>query len=93
MVCSLSFFDLSYRLLMCAHSDYNFVRNGDKCISVGPEPIGPGVCTGNPDQTYMGSSGYRLIPGNTCTKSSGAKDEPVSKKCSQGRRAHIGSHL
>lgn len=66
-------------------SDYNFVRNGDQCVPVGPEPIEAGVCTGNPDQTYMGSSGYRLIPGNTCNKASGVeKDKKVAKKCSQG---------
>jgi hypothetical protein len=64
-------------------SDYNYVRNGDKCIPVGPEPIPAGVCTGGPGQTYRGSSGYRLIPGNTCQ--GGLKmDEPVEKPCSQG---------
>ena len=32
---------------------------------------------------YKGSSGYRKIPGNTC--SGGVqKDEKVDKKCSQG---------
>jgi len=34
----------------------------------------------------MGSSGYRLIPGNTCEKpKSGAKDDPVEKDCAKGR--------
>jgi hypothetical protein len=34
---------------------------------------------------YMGSSGYRLIPGNTCDRKKGVKkDKPVEKKCSQG---------
>ena len=33
----------------------------------------------------MGSSGFRLIPGNTCDKSRGkVKDEKVEKDCSQG---------
>lgn len=65
-------------------SDYNFVRHGNECIPVGPEPIEAGVCS-NPEHTYMGSSGYRLIPGNTCDRTRGSqKDEKVSKKCSQG---------
>jgi hypothetical protein len=53
-------------------------------VPVGPEPIPAGVCT-NPDQTYKGSSGYRIIPGNTCDRNKGVKkDEPTVKKCSQG---------
>ncbi|KAF5379399.1 hypothetical protein D9615_006570 [Tricholomella constricta] len=64
--------------------DYNFVRQGKECVAVGPEPIPAGVCTGDPDQKYMGSSGYRKIPGNTC-KVGIKKDEPVEKKCSQAQ--------
>jgi len=59
---------------------------GGKCEPAGPEPIPAGVCTGNPDQTYQGSSGYRKIPGNTCTGGV-KKDEKVDKKCSQGQFA------
>jgi hypothetical protein len=34
---------------------------------------------------YKGSSGYRMIPGNTCDQKKGVKkDKPVDKKCSQG---------
>jgi len=52
---------------------------------VGPEPVPAGTCNRQAD-TYMGSSGYRKIPGNTCDKSSGvAKDEPISKACSSAR--------
>lgn len=65
-------------------SDYNFIRNGKDCVPVGPEPIPAGVCTGNPEQTYKGSSGFRKIPGNTC-KGGVVKDELVDKKCSQGK--------
>ncbi|KAJ7623514.1 vacuolar protein sorting/targeting protein 10 [Roridomyces roridus] len=60
--------------------DYNFLREGDKCVPVGPEPIAADVCK-SPDQKYMGSSGYRKIPGNTCT--GGNKDEKIEKPCSQ----------
>lgn len=65
-------------------SDYNFVRNGNKCEPAGPEPIPAGVCTGDPKQTYMGSSGFRKIPGNTCE--GGKKlDDKVSKSCSKAQ--------
>ncbi|KZP04862.1 Oligoxyloglucan reducing end-specific cellobiohydrolase [Athelia psychrophila] len=67
--------------------DYNFVRHDNACIPVGPEPIEAGVCS-NPEQTYMGSSGYRLIPGNTCDRARGLqKDEKIAKKCSQAEPA------
>lgn len=59
------------------------MRDGDVCVPVGPEPIPAGVCTGNPDQLYKGSSGYRKIPGNTCVGGV-KKDEKVDKKCSEG---------
>ncbi|RDB27786.1 Vacuolar protein sorting/targeting protein 10 [Hypsizygus marmoreus] len=64
--------------------DYNFVRNGNECIPVGPEPIPAGVCNGTPNQMYKGSSGYRKIPGNTC-KGGVKKDEPVEKPCSKAQ--------
>lgn len=66
-------------------SDYNYIRHADECVPVGPEPIPAGVCK-NPDQMYKGSSGYRIIPGNTCDRTKGSKkDEQVEKKCSQGQ--------
>lgn len=69
-----------------ACSDYNFIRNGDQCVAAGPEPVPPNVCAGNdPDEMYEGSSGYRLIPGNTCDKQRGLrKDDPVKKPCTNG---------
>ena len=73
--------------------DYNFIRNGDKCVPAGPEPILPGTCHDSTSK-YMGSSGYRLIPGNTCDKGRGiTKDTPVEKDCSlaqpeEGEVAH-----
>jgi hypothetical protein len=65
--------------------DYNFIRNSDYCEPVGPEPIPAGICS-SPDQTYRGSSGWRKIPGNTCTGGL-KKDENVEKKCSQAQPA------
>lgn len=69
--------------------DYNYVRSGDQCIPSGLERIPSNVCTsGRPDETYMGSSGYRLIAGDKCDKGRGLrKDEPVSKPCSQAQPA------
>ncbi|KDQ06635.1 hypothetical protein BOTBODRAFT_181398 [Botryobasidium botryosum FD-172 SS1] len=69
--------------------DFNFVRQGDECVPTGPEHIPAGVCTGERGQKYKGSSGYRLIPGNTCKKGPGAsnKDEKVDKDCSQAQPA------
>lgn len=62
-------------------SDFNFVRNGDKCVPTGPEPIAAGICP-KPNMMYKGSSGWRKIPGNTCT--GGTKDALVDKPCSSG---------
>lgn len=73
-------------LLTPSTSDYNYIREGDSCVPVGPEPIPAGVCVGDtPNQTYQGSSGYRLIPGNTCKREGGvSKDDPVTKSCAEG---------
>ncbi|KAG1846680.1 Oligoxyloglucan reducing end-specific cellobiohydrolase [Suillus tomentosus] len=62
--------------------DYNYVRSDDKCVPSGPERIPSTQCTlGTPGETYMGSSGYRKIPGNKCEGGS-RMDEPMSKDCS-----------
>lgn len=67
------------------HSDFNFVRQGDDCIAVGPEPVPAGVCNADdPNQMYKGSSGWRKVPGNTCVGGV-QKDEKVDKKCSMGK--------
>lgn len=71
-------------LLTYLISDYNYVRHDSECVPVGREPIPAGVCR-TPDQIYKGSSGYRIVPGNTCDRNKGLKkDEKVEKKCSQG---------
>ncbi|KAL1883103.1 hypothetical protein VTK73DRAFT_9470 [Phialemonium thermophilum] len=66
--------------------DYNFVREGDKCIPSGPIVLPEGACKAGskPDDTFMGSSGWRLIPGNTCKRRKGPqKDDKVERKCSE----------
>ncbi|KAF8314674.1 Oligoxyloglucan reducing end-specific cellobiohydrolase [Clavulina sp. PMI_390] len=67
--------------------DYNYIRQNGECVAVGPEPIPAGKCPGNSDgEHYMGSSGYRLIPGNTCKKDGGVvMDDPIRKDCSQAQ--------
>jgi hypothetical protein len=63
------------------------VKQNNECVPAGPEPIPPGVCRlDDPNQTFMGSSGYRKIPGNTCDRERGAKkDEKVQKSCDAGQ--------
>lgn len=67
--------------------DFNYVRQDGECVAVGPESVPAGVCK-NPTDTYMGSSGYRLIPGNTCNRDkSGASklDEKIRKQCTKAK--------
>jgi hypothetical protein len=61
------------------------VLHEGNCVALGPEPISADVCKpDSQDDTYLGSSGYRLIPGNTCDRTKGVKkDERVKKPCSQ----------
>ncbi|KAH6903602.1 vacuolar protein sorting/targeting protein 10 [Coprinopsis sp. MPI-PUGE-AT-0042] len=65
--------------------DYNYVRNGEKCEPVGLEPAPPNSCNEKTD-TYMGSSGFRKVPGNTC-KGGLDMDEPVEKSCDRAKPA------
>ncbi|KAI9488126.1 hypothetical protein BDB00DRAFT_849759 [Zychaea mexicana] len=66
--------------------DYNFVRGADgKCVRIGPDRLVDGTCESK-DATYPASSGYRLIPGNTCNQQTGTKlDEPVDRSCSENQ--------
>ncbi|PPQ80721.1 hypothetical protein CVT25_001841 [Psilocybe cyanescens] len=66
--------------------DYNFIKVDGKCEPTGPEPIPAGECAAGSESTYMGSSGYRKIPGNTC-EGGVKKDEKVQKKCSLAQPA------
>lgn len=64
--------------------DYNFRRKDGECVPIGPLQTPDGACvSAKPDDTFWGSSGWRLIPGNTCKRASGKqKDDPVERKCS-----------
>jgi hypothetical protein len=61
--------------------DYNFERSEDRkeCNPAGAVVIPDGACK-NPDDTFMGSSGWRKIPGDNC-KGGKKKDEPKEWKC------------
>ncbi|KAF8939541.1 hypothetical protein EDD21DRAFT_317887 [Dissophora ornata] len=61
--------------------DYNFILQGDKCVQSGKEAMPEGSCKKEGD-TYIGSSGFRKIPGNNCDSGRGSKkDEPQTKTC------------
>jgi hypothetical protein len=67
--------------------DYNFVRNEDRTECVLPKhvplPIPCMACKAfGPDDTFMASNGWRLIPGNDCKRPKGPqKDDPIETKC------------
>jgi hypothetical protein len=62
--------------------DYNFVRDGKDCVTKVPISPPDGSCK-KPDDKFMGPSGWRLIPGNTCNRKSGKqKDDKVERECS-----------
>lgn len=68
--------------------DYNFERDEDKtkCKQAGPFVIPDGSCKEG-EKTFKGSSGWRLIPGNTCKRKDGAqKDDPVERECNDGNK-------
>ncbi|KAF2152981.1 Oligoxyloglucan reducing end-specific cellobiohydrolase [Myriangium duriaei CBS 260.36] len=68
--------------------DYNFVKDeaGEKCIPAGPLLAPPDACKSGAE-TFKGSSGYRLIPGNECNRKDGVvKDEPIDRECKQTQK-------
>ena len=63
--------------------DYNFVRSkdGKTCEPAGRMPAPAGACKEG-DETYTGSLGFRLIPGNNCTRKGGKElDGEVPRPC------------
>ena len=63
--------------------DFNFVRSEDRtqCIPSGPLPVPEGACK-DPEDTFKGSSGWRLIPGNQCMRKGGeALDQEAERPC------------
>jgi photosystem II stability/assembly factor-like uncharacterized protein len=63
--------------------DFNFVKDDDgKCVARGPIIAPNGACKGG-EKTFMGTSGYRKIPGNTCKDTTEMKEKykDVERKC------------
>lgn len=63
--------------------DYNFVRSDDResCLPVPPFSAPEGECK-KPTDTYIGPSGWRLIPGNTCIRDGGKNlDKEIERSC------------
>lgn len=64
--------------------DFNFMRteDGKDCVPTAPLQVPHDVCR-DPKGTFKGSSGWRLIPGNACTRKDGVDlDEEVERPCS-----------
>ncbi|EEB87018.1 hypothetical protein MPER_15829 [Moniliophthora perniciosa FA553] len=67
--------------------DFNYTPSDDQCVALGPEPIPAGICLDS-NSKYMGSSGWRRIPGDTCAGGPKAdKDKKVEKDCTQAQPA------
>lgn len=66
--------------------DYNFIRSEDRkeCVQAGSLVVPEGECKAfDKDTTFRGSSGWRKIPGNDCTRTKGEqKDDPKDWPCS-----------
>ncbi|KAL2444568.1 Vacuolar protein sorting/targeting protein 10 [Exophiala dermatitidis] len=69
--------------------DYNFVRDPEdrtKCIPAAPIPIPKGECKDIKD-TFKGPSGWRLIPGDECTRKGGEElDKEIDRPCSDSAK-------
>lgn len=65
--------------------DYNFVKVDGKCETKFPIVPPEGACKdGKPDDTFLGPSGYRKIPGSDCERTKGPqKDDKIERKCSE----------
>ncbi|KAF9920031.1 vacuolar protein sorting/targeting protein PEP1 [Linnemannia zychae] len=61
--------------------DFNYILTNGECVLAGKEIMVEGSCKKELD-TYIGSSGYRKVPGNRCDSDRGLKkDEPKTKPC------------
>jgi len=71
--------------------DYNFVRGDDRkeCLLVGKVAVPEGECK-NTEDKYIGSSGFRLIPGNDCDRKGGVSlDEEIERPCTDTVKAPV----
>ena len=77
--------------------DFNFIRSDDRkeCKRAGSLVLPAGACRAfGPDDTFMGSSGWRLIPGNDCKRvGREQKDDPIPRKCSEAMGAPMSAEI
>lgn len=69
--------------------DFNYIRSEDrsKCVPAGPMEVPADECK-NSDDTFVGSSGFRLIPGDDCERDGGEElDKKIERPCSDGSKA------
>ena len=68
--------------------DFNFVRSQDRreCIPSAALVAPEGACKG-PEDTYLSSSGWRLIPGNECDRVKGEElDKDIQRSCADTKK-------
>lgn len=73
--------------------DYNFVRSEDRknCIPAAPLVAPKGECK-KPSDKYVGPSGWRLIPGDSCIRDGGENlDKEVERPCDEAAAAPNGA--
>lgn len=73
--------------------DYNFKWNDDstKCVPAGAMPVPHGQCK-RAEDTYKGSSGYRLIPGNKC-KGGVDREKEVERPCKESEKTPVSGKI
>lgn len=76
-----------YEVCVCSaedfECDYNFVKDekSGKCLPQVTLPVPEGACKEG-DDTYKGTSGLRLIPGNFCERKGGVElDKEIDRPC------------
>ena len=91
--------DLQLEPCVCSEEDfecdYNFVRGEDskECVPLGPLPSPKDVCK-EPDGTYTGSSGFRMIPGNDCVRKGGVElDQPKERPCTDSTKPVVSGKI
>ncbi|EED15939.1 vacuolar protein sorting protein, putative [Talaromyces stipitatus ATCC 10500] len=72
--------------------DYNFVRSEDRkeCVPATILKAPEGTCK-NDDDTFKGPSGWRLIPGNVCTRDGAVElDKEIDRPCKDALKTPSG---
>ena len=75
--------------------DYNFRRSedGEKCVPTSVLQVPEGVCKEG-EEEYLGSSGFRLIPGNECNPDKGPDlDETIKRPCGETKKPAVSGEI